>query len=55
MLSESNSLDELRRLAARHGVSPDEADLEAVRGFLAAILPQLAELERRIPPETEPE
>lgn len=53
MASESNSLPELHKLAARQGVFPDDADLEAVQSFLDAILPQLAELERRIPPETE--
>lgn len=55
MPSESNSLQELHKLAARHGVFPDDADLEAVQGFLDAILPQLAELERQVPPETEGE
>ena len=33
----------------RQGVVPEDADLEAVRGFLDAILPALAELERSIP------
>jgi hypothetical protein len=55
MPSESNFLQELHKLAARHGVFPDDADLEAVQGFLEAILPQLAELERRLPPGTEAE
>ena len=54
MDSESSALDELRRLAARQGVSPDDADLEAVRAFLDAILPELADLERRLPDETPP-
>jgi hypothetical protein len=54
MASHSSSLALLRELAARQGVSPDDADLEAVRGFLDAILPALAELEERIPPETPP-
>lgn len=53
MPSESNSLDELRTLAARHGVSPDDADLEAVQGFLDVILPRLADLEYRLPTETD--
>jgi hypothetical protein len=44
----------LRAIAERQGVSPADADLEAVRPFLEAILPALAELERRLPPETLP-
>jgi hypothetical protein len=44
----------LRAVAQRQGVSPEDADLEAVRPFLEAILPALAELERRLPPETLP-
>jgi hypothetical protein len=44
----------LRAVAERQGVSPEDADLEAVRPFLQAILPALAELERRLPPETLP-
>jgi hypothetical protein len=48
------SIDILRAVAAQEGVFPAEADLEAVLGFLNVILPALAELERRIPPETLP-
>jgi hypothetical protein len=51
---DSSSLALLRELAARQGVSPDDADLEAVLGFLDAILPVLQDLEQRIPPTTAP-
>ena len=57
MASESNlqpTLEFLRELAARQGVAPDDADLEAVLGFLNVILPALAEIERTLPPETTP-
>lgn len=54
MRPESSVLEPLRELLLRQGVSPDDADLEAVRGFLDAILPALEELERRIPPGTTP-
>jgi hypothetical protein len=40
-----SSLDSLRELAARQGVEPSDDDLEAVLGFLDAILPELARLE----------
>jgi len=53
MPAESSSVDFLRELAARQGIRPEDADLEAVRGFLETILPALAELEDLIPPETE--
>jgi hypothetical protein len=48
------SLETLRALAAQEGVFPDDEDLEAVLGFLSAILPVLAEIERRLPPGTLP-
>lgn len=51
---ESSSLEPLRELAARQGVSPDDADLEAVLGFLTRILPALEDLERRLPEDTAP-
>ena len=44
----------LRVLAERQGVSPDDADLEAVRAFLETLLPALERLEERIPPELAP-
>jgi hypothetical protein len=53
MSSESSSLEALRTLAAQHGVTPEDADLEGVQGFLDAILPRLADLESRIPDESE--
>ena len=54
MPSESSFLQTLRELAARQGVHPEDADLEAVVGFLESILPALAELEERVPQETTP-
>ena len=45
MGSESSRLDFLRELAAGQGVDPSDEDLEAVLGFLDAILPELARLE----------
>ena len=41
------TLDELRALARVQGVEPTDADLEAVLGFLATVLPALRELEER--------
>ena len=38
----------LRAICVRQGVTPEDADLEAVRGFLDAILPALAEVERAL-------
>jgi hypothetical protein len=48
------SIEFLRSLAAQQGVHPEDVDLEAVLGFLSAILPALAEIERRLPPELTP-
>ena len=45
-------LDVLRLLCEFQGVSPQAADLEAVSGFLAVILPALAEIERSLPADT---
>ena len=45
-----SSLEFLRQLAARQGVETSDADLEAVRGFLDAILPELARLEAVLEP-----
>jgi hypothetical protein len=42
------SLQELRARARLQGVEPSDEDLEAVTGFLATILPALAELESRL-------
>ena len=44
-----SEIELLRSICERQGVSPEDADLEAVRGFLDTILPALAELERLIP------
>jgi hypothetical protein len=49
-----SSLDLLRALCERQGVTPEDADLEAVQGFLRLILPALERLERRIPEEITP-
>jgi len=46
-----SSPDFLRELAARQGVEPSDDDLEAVRGFLDAILPELERLEQLLEPE----
>jgi hypothetical protein len=43
----------LRRIAAGQGVYPSDDDLTAVLGFLSTILPALADLEERLPPETQ--
>ena len=44
-----SDLELLRALCERQGVTPEDADLSAVQGFLRAILPALEELEARIP------
>jgi hypothetical protein len=43
---------ELRRIAESQGVSPTDEDLEAVRAFLAVLLPAFEELERLVPLRT---
>lgn len=48
------AFDHLRAQAAMSGVDPTDADLADVLGFLQAILPALAEIERTLPPESEP-
>jgi hypothetical protein len=50
-VSESSGIERLREEAALQGVSPTDADLEAVLDFLARILPALEEIQRRLPPE----
>ncbi len=50
MSSESSrvpSLDQLRAAAGAQGVEPADADLEAVQGFFATLLPALARIETR--------
>lgn len=54
MGSGTPSIELLREAAALQRVHPSDADLEAVRGFLAVLLPALAELERKVSPETVP-
>lgn len=54
MGSGTPSIELLREVAAQQGVHPSDADLEAVQGFLAVLLPALAELERKVSPETVP-
>jgi hypothetical protein len=51
MQSEQSSPEFLRNLARRQGVEPSDEDLEAVLGFLRAILPELARLEELLEPE----
>ena len=46
-----SSLDFLREFAARQGVEPSDDDLEAVQGFLDAILPELERLEQLLDSE----
>jgi hypothetical protein len=46
------SIDFLRQAAAQQGVSAADEDLEGVLGFLEVVLPKLAEIEERLPPET---
>jgi hypothetical protein len=54
MEPESSPIERLREVAAVQGVYPTEEDLEGVRDFLDRILPALAEIEERLPPETAP-
>ena len=49
-----SSRDLLRQIAARQGVEATDADLDAVRGFLDAILPELARIEAEIEPDEAP-
>ena len=46
------SIDFLRAVAAQQGVFVEDEDLAGVLGFLEVVLPKLAELEQRLPPET---
>ena len=48
-------LSALRETAAlSRGLIPTDEDLEGVLDFLTRILPALAEIEERLPPETAP-
>jgi hypothetical protein len=48
------SRDLLRELARLQGVEPTDDDLDAVGGFLAAILPALEAIEEALEPQTPP-
>ena len=54
MEGKSSRLESLRLVAAGQGVEPSDDDLEAVLGFLDAILPELARLEELLEPGVEP-
>ena len=49
---QQSPVEHLREAAADQGVHPTDEDLEGVRAFLDLILPALAEIEERLPPET---
>jgi hypothetical protein len=46
------SIDFLRAAAAQQGVLVEDEDIAGVLAFLEVVLPNLAELEQRLPPET---
>jgi hypothetical protein len=54
MGTESSLVSALREQARQQAVEPTDEDLEGVLDFLTRILPALAELEERIPPEIQP-
>jgi hypothetical protein len=54
MQAESSPVERLREAAAAQGVHPTDEDLTGVRDFLERILPALAEIEERLPPEAAP-
>jgi hypothetical protein len=54
MATESTPLSALREIARLQGIEPTDEDLEGVLGFLDRILPALAEIEERLPPEVRP-
>ena len=54
MATESTPLSALREIARLQGVEPTDEDIEGVLGFLDRILPALAQIEERLPPEMEP-
>ncbi len=49
--SPAPSVEFLRAKAAQQGVFVEHDDLVAVLGFLEIVLPKLAEIEERLPPE----
>jgi hypothetical protein len=48
------SIELLRSLAAQQNIHPEDADLEAVLGFLRLILPALADIDERLPADFAP-
>jgi hypothetical protein len=48
------AVEHLARLAEEHGVVVSDDDLEAVRGFLDTILPELARLEAELAADDAP-
>jgi hypothetical protein len=54
MSGSAPSLAVLREQAARRGVAPTDEDLEAVRGFLAVLLPAFEALELHVPADAAP-
>ena len=50
-MEQQSSLEILRKLAAQQGIHPADDDLQAVVGFLDAILPELERLEESLEPE----
>ena len=53
-MGNATEIELLRALFARQGVKPEDADLEGVAAFVSTIVPELAELEQRLPPDTRP-
>ena len=54
MEDEGPSIEFLRELARVQGVTPTDADLQAVLGFLRVLLPAFRELEQEIPTDALP-
>jgi hypothetical protein len=54
MGTESSLVSALRVIAEQQGVYPTDEDLEGVLGFLERILPALAEIDEKLPPESPP-
>lgn len=51
---EASPIERLRADAVAQGVHATDDDLEGVRDFLDRIVPALAEIEERLPPEAAP-
>jgi hypothetical protein len=52
--SQPLTIERLREAAEQQRVHPSDEDLEGVLGFVTRVLPALAEIEERLPPETPP-